>query len=69
MKQKVEKRTEIRNQYNQVPHLNRYTIWKSYKTLENHTQENQEVSPFRAGDQKASRNKQHGIMKSNVKHK
>ena len=35
------------------------TTWESDKnTRKHHTQENQEVSPFQAGDHKAARNKQ-----------
>ena len=45
------KEANIRNWYNQVPHLTQDTIWESDKnTRKNHTQEGQEVSLFPAGD-------------------
>ena len=67
---KVKKKAKIRNQNNQVPHLTRDTKWESHKnTSKHHTQESQEVSLFPAGDQKAARNIQHSIVKTNQKHK
>ena len=57
------KKTKIRNQYNQVPHLTRDTIWEGDKnTWKLHTQENQEVSPFPAGDHKHARNRHYVIL-------
>ena len=35
----VKKKAKIRNLHNQVPHLNRDTIWESDKTRKHHTQE------------------------------
>ena len=56
------------NQYNQVPHLTRDTIWKVTKTQGNITQqESQEVSPFPAGDHSAERNRQDSVIKTSVK--
>ena len=53
------KKTKIKNQYKQIPHLTQDTIWESDKnTRKHHIQENQEVNPFPAGDHKAARNKQ-----------
>ena len=51
---KIRKAAKIRNRYNQVPHLTRDTTWESDKTQLNITNECQEVSPFPAGDHKAS---------------
>ena len=48
---KVSKKAEIRNRYNQVPHLNQDNTWESDKnTTKHHIKESQEVSPFLAGD-------------------
>ena len=48
-------------------YLTPYTIWISGKnTRKHHTQENQEVSPFPAGDHKAAKNRQD--TKSKDKH-
>ena len=42
-----------------MPHLTQDTIWKSDKNTRKHcTQKSQEVSPFPAGDHKATRNRQ-----------
>ena len=47
------------NRYNQVPHMNRDSIWESDKNArKHHTQENQKVSDFLSGDHKAASNKQ-----------
>ena len=55
----VRKKANIRNQYNQAPHLTHDTTWESNKnTIKHHTQESQEVSPFPAGDRKATTNRQ-----------
>ena len=56
---KVRKKENIRNRYNQIPHLTKDTIWESDKyTRKHHTQESQVVSPFPAGDHKAAMNRQ-----------
>ena len=66
----VKKKAKIKNRYNQVPHLTRDTIWESDKNTRKHRiQESQEVSRFPAGDDKAARNRQDSIIKTNVKHK
>ena len=54
---KVRKRAKIRNRYNQVPHLTQDAIWESDKHTIRHHIESQEVSPFPAGDYKASINR------------
>ena len=60
-------KAEIRNQYNQVSHLTLDTIWECDKnTKKYHTQENQDVSPFPAGDHKAARNREDSIKSSCV---
>ena len=46
---------KITNRYNQVPHLTQDTTQEIDKDrIKHHTQESQEVSPFPAGDHKAS---------------
>ena len=66
----VKKKAKIRNQYNQVPHLTRFTIWESDKTTsEHHPQESLEVCPFPAGDHNDERNRKDSIIKKNSKHK
>ena len=53
------KKANIRNRYNQVPHLTKNTTWVcDINTRKQHIQENQEVSPFLAGDHKAAMNRQ-----------
>ena len=48
---KVSKEVNIRNQYNQAPHLTQDTTQESDKnTVKHHTQQSQEVSPFPAGE-------------------
>ena len=65
---KVSKKAQIRNRYNQVPHLAQDTTWESDKNRrKHHIQENQEVSPFPAGDHKAAMNRQESM--TNTKHK
>ena len=50
---KVSKEAKIRIRYNQVSHLTQDTTGESVKdTIKHHTQDNQEVSPFSAGDYK-----------------
>ena len=53
------KKAKIRNRHNQVPHLTQDIEWESDKiTRKRHIQESPEVSPFPAGDHKATRNRQ-----------
>ena len=52
---KVRKVTEIRNRYNQVPHLTKDPTCESEKTQLNITHKSQEVSPFQAGDHKIAK--------------
>ena len=47
----------IRNRYNQAPNLTQDTNWKVINTQLDITNESQEVSPFPAGDHKASTNR------------
>ena len=54
---KVRKRAKIRNRYNQAPHLTQDTNGKVTTSQLDITNESQEVSPFPAGDHKASINK------------
>ena len=54
---KVRKRTKIRNRYNQAPHLTQDTNGKVTTSQLDITNESQEVSPFPAGDHKASINR------------
>ena len=51
---KVRKRTNVRNQYNQAPHLTQATNGKVTTSQFEITNESQKVSPFPAGDHKAS---------------
>ena len=53
---KVRKRAKIRNRYNQAPHLTQDTSGKVTTSQLDITNESQEVSPFPAGDHKASIN-------------
>ena len=65
---KVRLKAKIRNRYNQIQHLTQDTIWKSDKnTRKHHTQKDQDVSPFPAGDHKAARNRQDSMK--DMKHK
>ena len=50
---KVSKGAKIRNRYNQVPHLTHDTNGKVTNSQLDTTIENQEASPFPAGDHKA----------------
>ena len=53
------KKPNIRNQYNQVPHLTQDTTWESDKNArKHHIQESQEVSSFPACNHKAEINGQ-----------
>ena len=49
---KSRKRANIRNRYNQAPHLTQDTNGKVTTSQLDITNENQEVSPFPAGDQR-----------------
>ena len=51
---KVRKTAKIRNRYNKVPHLTQDTDRKVPNSQLDITNESQEVSPFPAGDQKAT---------------
>ena len=53
---KVRKRAKIRNRYNYAPHLTQDTNGKVTTLQLDITNESQEVSPFPAGDHKASIN-------------
>ena len=48
---------KIRNQYNQVPHLTQDTNGKVTNSQLDITNESQEISPFPAGDHKATINR------------
>ena len=50
---RVRKKAKIRIRYNQAPHLTQDTNGKVTTSQLDITNENQEVSPFPAGDQKA----------------
>ena len=54
---KVNKKAEIKNRYNQAPHLTQDSmIWKSEKkATKHHIPESQEVSPFHTGYREAAR--------------
>ena len=54
---KVRKRAKIRNRCNQAPHLTQDTNGKVTNSQLDITNESQEVSPFPAGDHKASINR------------
>ena len=54
---KVRKRAKIRNRYNQAPHLTQDTNGKVTTSQLDITNESQEISPFPAGDHKASTNR------------
>ena len=54
---KVRKRAKIRNQYNQAPHLTQDTNGKVTTSQLDIKNESQQVSPFPAGDHKASINR------------
>ena len=54
---KVRKRAKTRNRYNQAPHLTQDTNGKVTTSKLDITNESQEVSPFPAGDHKASLNR------------
>ena len=54
---KVSKGAKIKNPYNQVPHLTKDTNGKVTNSQLDTTNQSQEVSPFPAGDHKASKNR------------
>ena len=54
---KVKKRAKIRNRYNQAPHLTQDTNGKVTTSQLDITNESQGISPFPAGDHKASINR------------
>ena len=54
---KVSKGANIRNRYNQVPHLTKDTNGKVTNSQSDTTNESQEVSPFPAGDHKEHTNR------------
>ena len=56
-KNKVRKRTKHRSRYNQAPHLSQDTNGKVTTSQLDITNESQKVSPFQAGDHKASTNR------------
>ena len=62
---KVRKRAKIRNRYNQAPHLAQDTNGKVTSSQLDFTDESQEVSPFLAGDHKASINRRAGKHNKN----
>ena len=65
---KVRKKAKITNRYNQAQNLTQDTTWESIKnTIKHNTQEILEVSPFPAGDHKATTNRQENM--TNTKHK
>ena len=63
---KVSKGANIRNRYNQVPHLTQDTSGKVTNSQLDTTNESQKVSPFPAGDHKAHINRR---TQRQIKHK
>ena len=63
---KISKGANIRNRYNQVPHLTQDTNGKVINLQLDTTNESQEASPFPAGDHKAHINRRE---QKNSKHK
>ena len=69
---KVSKGANIRNRYNQVPHLTQDTNGKVTNSQLDTTNEGQDVSPFPAGDHKAHINRhaqRYSKHKTEKKHK
>ena len=69
---KVSKGANIRNRYNQVPHLTQDINGKVTNSQFDTTNESQEVSPLPAGDHKAHINRctqRHSKYKREQKHK
>ena len=58
---KSKKDCKDQESYNQVPHLTQDTTWKSDKITIRHHQQDQEVSPFPAGDHKAAMNRRESM--------
>ena len=54
---KVRMKANIRNRYNQIPHLTKYTIWESHKNTINITYKKSALSQC-SGDHKAAWNRQ-----------
>ena len=54
---KVRKRAKTRNRYNKAPHMTQDTNGKVTTSQLDITNESQDVSPFPAGDHKASINR------------
>ena len=65
---KVRKGAKIRNRYNQAPHLTQDTNGKSATSHQDITHESQVVSPFPAGDHKASKNRRTRKHNKNKRH-
>ena len=65
---KVKKKAKVRNRYNQVPDLSWDTIWESEK-IQGSITHTRAKSPFPACDQKAAKNRQDSLIKTNKKHK
>ena len=68
----VRKKSKIRKQTNQVPHLTQDTILENDKNTlsrKRHTQDSLEASNFSAGDHNAARNRQNSVTKVNTRHK
>ena len=63
---KVRKMAKIRNQYNQVPHLTQDINGKVTNSQLDITKEGQEVSPFSAGDHKATINRRAQKHRNNM---
>ena len=63
---KVRKRANIRNQYNQAPHLTQNTNRKVTTSQLDITNESQEISPFPAGDHKAAINRRACKDRNNI---
>ena len=58
---------KIRKRYNQVPHLTQDTTWESNRNTINIINKSQEVSPFPAGDHKATMNRRESIETQDTK--
>ena len=63
---RVRKRSKFRNRYNQAPHLTQDTNGKVTTSQLDITNESQEVSPFLAGDHKASINRRARKHNNNI---
>ena len=68
VKSEEEGKDQVSTQPSTMPYPN--TIWERYtKTRKHNNQEIQEVSPFQAGDHKATRNRLESITKINTNNK